>query len=115
MGGTAASPSGGVLQEAPLEKEAQSRLVMKLKKSMSQKLRMYGRDCTRPGWYFVTLGADYHKPLFGTVENGAMRPNDVGPIVEHCWRDIPWHYSHIVLGAWQWRSICFDRRVKIIK
>lgn len=29
---------------------------MAFKKSMSQKLRMDGRDYSRPGWYFVTLG-----------------------------------------------------------
>jgi hypothetical protein len=51
---------------------------MELKKSMSQKLRMDGRDYSRPGWYFVTLGADYHKQLFGMVEGGAMQPNAPG-------------------------------------
>jgi len=45
---------------------------MEFKKSMSQKLRMDGRDYSRPGWCFVTLGADYHKHLFGSVINGEM-------------------------------------------
>jgi putative transposase len=74
---------------------------MELKRSMSQKLRMDGRDYTRPGWYFVTLGADYHKHFFGKVEGHKMRPNALGHLVERCWAEIPQHYSHIKLGAWQ--------------
>ena len=74
---------------------------MELKKSMSQKLRMDGRDYSRPGWYFVTLGADYHKHLFGAVEGCEMRANALGRLVERCWAEIPAHYGHIELGAWQ--------------
>lgn len=72
-----------------------------LKKSMSQKLRMDGRDYSRIGWYFVTLGADYHKHLFGRVEGCVMRPNELGRLVERCWEEIPRHCGHIELGAWQ--------------
>ena len=46
---------------------------MELKKSMSQKLRMDGRDYSRPGWYFVTLGADYHNHLFDDEFKEATR------------------------------------------
>ncbi|MFW6414275.1 MAG: transposase [Verrucomicrobiota bacterium] len=74
---------------------------MTLKKSISQKLRIDGRDYSRPGWYFVTLGADYHKHLFGTVQGCEMRPNALGRLVEQCWGEIPRHYSHIKLGVWQ--------------
>lgn len=38
-------------------------MAREFKKSMSQKLRMAGRDYARPGWYFLTLGADYHRQL----------------------------------------------------
>lgn len=74
---------------------------MELKKSMSQKLRMDGRDYSRPGWYFLTLGADYHRHFFGMVEAGKMRPSALGALVEKCWSEIPLHYGHIELGAWQ--------------
>jgi REP element-mobilizing transposase RayT len=70
-------------------------------KSFSQKLRMAGRDYSQPGWYFVTLGADYHRHLFGAVEAAEMRPNVLGSLVERCWAAIPQHYGHIALGAWQ--------------
>lgn len=88
---------------------------MALKKSMSQKLRMDGRDYSRPGWYFVTLGADYHKHLFGTVEAGEMHPNALGRLVEHCWTEIPRHSDHIALGAWQLMPNHFHGLVRITR
>ncbi len=88
---------------------------MELKKSMSQKLRMDGRDYSRPGWYFVTLGADYHRHLFGAVEGCEMRPNVLGQLVERCWAEIPQHYGHIVLGAWQVMPNHFHGLVRIVR
>jgi len=74
---------------------------MEFKKSMSQKLRMDGRDYSRPGWYFVTMCADYQKMLFGEMVGVEMRANALGLLVEQCWAEIPAHYGHIELGAWQ--------------
>jgi len=88
---------------------------MEFKKSMSQKLRMDGRDYSRPGWYFVTLGADYHKILFGVVKNCEMVPNALGELVERCWRGIPTHYDHIELGAWQVMPNHFHGLVRIAR
>ncbi len=88
---------------------------MELKKSMSQKLRMDGRDYSRPGWYFVTLGADYHEHLFGAVERCEMRANALGRLVERCWAEIPQHYGHIELGAWQLMPNHFHGLVRITR
>ena len=88
---------------------------MELKKSMSQKLRMDGRDYSRPGWYFVTLGADYHHHFFGSVVGGEMRPNELGKLVERFWGEIPQHYSHIELGAWQIMPNHFHGLVRIVR
>lgn len=74
---------------------------MFLKKSISQKLRMDGRDYSRPGWYFITMGADYHRHIFGEVRGSEMHPNELGRLVEQCWDEIPQHYGHINLGARQ--------------
>jgi REP element-mobilizing transposase RayT len=87
---------------------------MELKKSMSQKLRMDGRDYSRSGWYFVTLGADYHKSLFGSVEACEMRPNALGQLVERFWDEIPQHYGHIELGARQVMPNHFHGLVRIV-
>lgn len=88
---------------------------MELKRSMSQKLRMDGRDYSRPGWYFVTLGADYHKPFFGSVEGCDMQSNALGQLVENCWREIPEHYGHIELGACQVMPNHFHGLARIVR
>ena len=85
------------------------------KKSMSQKLRMDGCDYSRPGWYFLTLGADYHRPFFGRVDQGEMRPSKLGRLVERCWREIPEHYPHIELGAWQVMPNHFHGLIRIAR
>jgi putative transposase len=86
-----------------------------MKKSMSQKLRMDGRDYSQPGWYFVTLGADYHRPFFGAVVGGEMRANALGKLVERLWSEIPQHYRHIRLGAWQVMPNHFHGLVRIVR
>jgi REP element-mobilizing transposase RayT len=88
---------------------------MEFKRSMSQKLRMDGRDYSRPGWYFVTLGADYHKHLFGMVRGVEMVPNALGQLVERCWAEIPQHYGHIQLGAVQIMPNHFHGLVRIVR
>ena len=85
------------------------------KKSMSQKLRMDGRDYSRTGWYFITLGADYHRHLFGQVEGCEMRPSELGQLVERCWSEIPDHYDHIALGEWQIMPNHFHGLVRIAR
>ncbi|NCD34808.1 MAG: hypothetical protein EOL87_15500 [Spartobacteria bacterium] len=85
------------------------------KKSMSQKLRMDGGDYARAGWYFITMGPDYHKHYFGRIEAGVMHVNDLGRLVEQCWRDIPSHYGHIELGAWQVMPNHFHGLVHVCK
>ncbi len=88
---------------------------MEYKKSMSQKLRMAGCDYSRPGWYFLTLGVDYHKHLFGWVEDCEMRSNALGRLVEECWAQIPSHYGHVELGAWQVMPNHFHGLVRITR
>ena len=90
-------------------------MARELKKSMSQKLRMDGRDYSRAGWYFITLGADYHQTLFGRVEGCAMQPNELGRLVERCWSEIPRHYDHIELGAWQVMPNHFHGLIRIVR
>lgn len=90
-------------------------MAREFKKSMSQKLRMDGRDYSRPGWYFLTLGADYHRHLFGRIEGIEMRMNALGALVEQCWCAIPDHYAHIELGAWQVMPNHFHGLIRIAR
>lgn len=86
-----------------------------LKKSISQKLRMDGRDYSRTGWYFVTLGADYHHYFFGNVVKGVMQPNTLGRLIERFWEEVPQHYDHIELGVWQLMPNHFHGLVRIAR
>ena len=65
-------------------------IARELKKSILQKLRMDGRDYSRPGWYFITLGADYHQTLFGRAGeflDGIYRMNRILIWLIHCGGD----------------------------
>jgi len=62
---------------------------------------MDGRDYSLPRWYFITLEADCHQPLFGNVLDGKMIPNKPGALTERFWAEIPQRYNHIALGACQ--------------
>lgn len=62
----------------------------------------------------MTLGADYHKRIFGEVIHAEMRPNALGQLVERCWREIPKHYAHVEIGTWQLMPNHFHGIVRII-
>jgi REP element-mobilizing transposase RayT len=88
---------------------------MELKKSVSQKLRMDERDYSASGWYFLTLGADFHKHLFGKVVTGEMCANELGQLVEKFWDEIPLHYDHVELGARQVMPNHFHGLIRIVR
>jgi len=60
-------------------------------------LRMQGWDFTSPGWYFLTICSKNMKPVFGTVVNGRMFPNDAGRVADQFWREIPQHFPRAVV------------------
>lgn len=62
-------------------------------------LRFPGYDYSYPGAYFVTVCTQNRKCLFGRIVNGAMQLNDLGAIVDACWRGLTQHYSHIDLDS----------------
>ncbi len=95
--------------------ESEKPMNSRIKKSMSQKLRLDGRDYSRPGWYFVTLGADYHRYYFGKIVAGVMYPNALGKLIEKYWSEIPKHYNHIQLGAWQIMPNHFHGLIRIVR
>ncbi len=49
--------------------------------SVSQKLRMARKDYSREGWYFVTMGAEMHRPVFMNIFKGA--------VTRQCRRTVP--------------------------
>lgn len=56
-------------------------------------------DYAMPGHYFVTICTDDRFPWFGHVEHQRMCVNDIGGIVDACWRDIPNHFDNVTSDA----------------
>ena len=56
-------------------------MITPLPKSVSQKLRMAGRDYSRRGLVFVTLSADYHRHVFGEIGaiSASSNPHPASP------------------------------------
>jgi putative transposase len=63
----------------------------------SIRLRHY--DYSRAGAYFVTVVTQNRKHLFGQIENGIMKPNEAGIIVEMIWHELPDRFPHVSLDA----------------
>ena len=68
--------------------------------SVSSQLRLKGKDYQDSGWYFVTLGADFHKHLFGDVYEGRVVLSEIGRLVEVAWLDLVNHFDAIELGEY---------------
>jgi REP element-mobilizing transposase RayT len=47
--------------------------------------RFRGFDYSACGAYFITICTNHHRPFFGVIENGMVKPNWVGTIVEREW------------------------------
>jgi REP element-mobilizing transposase RayT len=61
----------------------------------SIRLQRYDYSCA--GAYFVTICTLNRECLFGEMEDGAMRLNDAGKVVEECWQEIPSHFPQVEL------------------
>lgn len=60
-------------------------------------IRLRGYDYSENGAYFVTICTHNREHLFGKIENGRMRLNDVGNMAKKCWLEIPKHYPFVTL------------------
>lgn len=58
-------------------------------------IRLKGYDYNQAGMYFVTVVTQDRMCLFGEIENGAMRLNDAGWIVQAAWDKLPAHYAGV--------------------
>jgi len=62
-------------------------------------LRVVNYDYSQAGAYFITICAKAHKCILGKIENGQIRLNKYGEIVNICWREIPEHFPNVILDA----------------
>ncbi len=58
-------------------------------------IRLPGYDYSSEGAYFVTICTKNREELFGKIEDGQMRLNDIGESVEHVWFGLPDRYQNI--------------------
>jgi putative transposase len=58
-------------------------------------IRLKRYDYSQSGAYFVTIVTHERKCLFGKIEDGEVRLNDVGRMAEEAWIEVPNHYSGV--------------------
>lgn len=63
-------------------------------------IRLKGYDYSLSGSYFVTIGTQNQKCLFGEIIGGKMVLNNAGCEAEKCWNLIPAHFSHVKLDEY---------------
>ncbi|MBN1595135.1 transposase [candidate division FCPU426 bacterium] len=58
-------------------------------------IRLKGYDYSKAGAYVVTICTQNRECLFGNIEEGEMRLNDAGQMVQKVWDEIPVYYGSI--------------------
>ena len=64
-------------------------------------IRLKGWDYTNNGFYFVTICTQNHECFFGKIENGKMKLNDTGLMIDYWWQKIPNKFPGILLDKYQ--------------
>jgi REP element-mobilizing transposase RayT len=64
-------------------------------------LRLADHDYSQPGFYFITLCTYCRMPFLGSWEEGELLLNPPGNMVETCWKNLPDHFPHVRLDAYQ--------------
>ena len=62
-------------------------------------IRLRGYDYSAPGYYYITICAYNRECIFGEIEQGRMKLNDSGKIIENTWYDLPNHNNNILLDV----------------
>jgi putative transposase len=62
-------------------------------------IRLKGYNYSRAGVYFVTIVTWQRLMVFGKIENGEMKLNRYGEIVQKWWDDIHVHFPNVETGA----------------
>ena len=60
-------------------------------------IRLRNANYSSVGQYFVTICAFQMHCLFGKIDGDTVVLNIIGRIALDCWRDIPFHFSHVEL------------------
>jgi REP element-mobilizing transposase RayT len=57
-------------------------------------------DYSTHGAYFVTICVHQKKCMFGEIEDGEMRLNEVGEMIKNTWLEIPNHFESVELDVY---------------
>ena len=64
---------------------------------MSPSNRLENRDYSDPGFYFVTICANYKRCIFGSVLRRSVELTTIGRIAHESWLAIPSHFARVNL------------------
>jgi len=62
--------------------------------------RLVGYDYSQPGFYFVTICTQQHRPVFGTIVDGQMSLRSSGQIAQSVWVTLPRRFAHVKLDEY---------------
>ena len=62
---------------------------------VTSRLRLRDYDYSTPGTYFITICTEGRPCLFGDIEEGHLRSNTAGLMVESWWHTFPRHYPSV--------------------
>jgi putative transposase len=68
---------------------------------LRRSMRLKEYDYSQPGMYYVTIRTKGGECFLGEVVKEVMQLNEVGAIVERCWKEIPLHFPHVTLDVYQ--------------
>ena len=86
--------------ELGVSTEYQDRIMLYRNKYRIESTRLKGYDYSSPGAYFITIVTKNRKCYFGHIENDEMILNEFGNIVNNYWKQIPNHFSYVILDEY---------------
>ncbi|MFA5828622.1 MAG: transposase [Candidatus Shapirobacteria bacterium] len=64
-------------------------------------IRLYHRNYSRPGYYFVTIDTFKHEFIFGDIKDNIFISNTVGTIIDKWINYLPTRYPEIYIDCYQ--------------
>jgi putative transposase len=62
--------------------------------------RLAGYDYSQPGFYFVTICTQEHRPVFGTIVDDQVHLRGPGQIAQSAWVSLPRRFAHVKLDEY---------------
>ena len=62
--------------------------------------RLAGYDYSQPGFYFVTICTQHHRPVFSTIVDGQVYLKGSGQMAQSVWLTLPRRFAHVKLDEY---------------